>query len=528
MSAKEITKLIRVLIVEDSEEDSELIKFELDRGGIEHFNRRVATEAEFSAALEGSKWDVILSDYSLPGFGGLKALQMLKAREIDIPFILISGTIGEDIAVETMKAGAHDYLIKGKLSRLIPIIYREMREFEIRSSHRKIQDVIRKSEERLRIAQKMEAVGRLAGGIAHNFNNLLTVMSGYNEMALASLDPAHALRGDLEQVKDSVAKATFLTRQLLDFSRGKVMAPQPMDLNAAVRETHQMLVPMIRADIEFTLQTEAGQSRIKADPVQIRQIVMNLVLNARDAMPAGGKLQLRTGNAFLKEPFPDFATRFKPGPYVTFTVEDSGIGMDEKTREHVFEPFFTTKEFGKGTGLGLATVYGIVSHCGGQIQVQSQPGKGSTFCVYFPSLEGNISLPPPVPAAKPESGALPRGAGSILLAENDDGVRTLVLHVLRRNGYQVLAASNGEEALQLSQECERIHLLLTDVVMPGMSGMQLANRLSQLHPESKIIFMSGYNVADIESERYANLSLDILEKPFSPERLLRKIQATLA
>jgi two-component system, cell cycle sensor histidine kinase and response regulator CckA len=522
-----ITKLIRILMVEDSEADAELIRFELDRGGLEHFNRRVSTESEYLAALESREWDVILSDYHLPGFGGLKALEMLRARQLDIPFILISGTIGEDVAVEAVKAGAHDYLIKGKLSRITPIIYRELREYEIRASHRKIQDVIRKSESRLLASRKMEAVGRLAGGVAHHFNNLLMVMSGCNEMILANLDPAHALRPDLEQIKESVAKATLLTSQLLGFSRGQSMDPHPIDLNALIQDMHPLLVPMLRSDIDFTFTPAADPARIKADPGQIREVVMNLVLNARDAMPKGGKLQLRTGNAYLKEPFPDFASRFKPGNYVAFTVEDSGTGMDETTREHLFEPFFTTKEFGKGMGLGLATVYGIVNHCGGQILVLSQPGQGSTFAVYFPALEGKAAPLPQVAAAAPEPEAVPKGEGTILLAENDDGVRAFILRVLRRNGYQVLAAANGEEAMKLSHECERIHLLLTDVIMPGMGGPLLAVNLQKRHPEAKTIFMSGYSAAEIEGEKHAGKPLDILEKPFSPDRLLRKIQETL-
>jgi two-component system cell cycle sensor histidine kinase/response regulator CckA len=522
-----ITKLIRILMVEDSEEDAELIRSELDRGGIEYFHRRVATEAEFSAVLEGRQWDVILSDYSLPGFSGLKALEMLRAREIDIPFILISGTIGEDMAVEAVKAGAHDYLIKGKLARMIPILYREMREYEIRASNRKIQEIIRKSEERLRISQKMEAVGRLAGGIAHNFNNMLTVMSGYNELTLATLEPSHSAHGNLEQIKDALAKATFLTKQLQAISRGHVTAPQSIDLNAAVQEAHRMFLSMLRDDIEFTFQALANPVRIKADPVQIQEVVMNLVLNARDAMPHGGRLRLRTGMAQLQEPFPYFASRFKPGTYAALTVEDSGTGMDEETREHVFEPFFTTKEFGKGAGLGLATVYGIVNTCSGQIQVSSHPGLGSTFTIYFPILEDGAGLPPQAAAAKPETGAIARGKGTILLVENDEGVRTLILHVLRENGYQVVAAASGEEALQFSLERERIHLLLTDVIMPGMSGMQLAEKLAPKHPEAKTIFMSGYTAAEIDGERVSKRPLDILEKPFSPDGLLRKIQETL-
>lgn len=523
-----ITKLIRILMVEDSEADAELIRFELDRGGMEHFSRRVSTGSEYLAALESREWDVILCDYHLPGFGGLKALEMLKARQLDIPFILISGTIGEEVAVEAVKAGAHDYLIKGKLSRLTPIIYRELREYEIRASHRKIQDVIRKSEARLLASRKMEAVGRLAGGVAHHFNNLLMVMSGCNEMILAGLDPAHALRPDLEQIKDAVAKATLLTGQLLGFSRGQAMAPHAIDLNSVIQDTQPLLLPMLRSDIEFSFSPVAEPSRIKADPGQIREVVMNLVLNARDAMPKGGKLHLRTGNAYLKEPFPDFAARFKPGNYVAFTVEDSGTGMDETTREHLFEPFFTTKDFGKGMGLGLATVYGIVNQCGGQILVLSQPGQGSTFAVYFPALDGSAGAVPQdesTAAAEPE--AAPKGEGMILLAENDDGVRGFILRVLRRQGYQVMAAANGEEAMKLSMECERIHLLLTDVVMPGMGGPLLAVNLRKRHPEAKTVFMSGYSAAEIEGERHAGKPLDVLEKPFSPDRLLRKIQETL-
>ena len=524
-----ITKLIRILMVEDSEADAELIRFELDRGGLEHFSRRVATEAEYQTALESREWDVILSDFHLPGFGGLKALEMLKARQLDIPFILISGTIGEDVAVAAVKAGAHDYLIKGKLSR--DHAHHLSGTAGIRNPRQPPENPGGHPDKRIPPAglPQMEAVGRLAGGVAHNFNNLLMVMSGCNEMLLANLDPAHPLRPDLEQIRDTVAKATLLTKQLLGFSRGHAAAPHPIDLNAVIQDTHPLLIPMLRDDIEFTFNPEAQPARIKADPGQIREVILNLVMNARDAMPNGGKLQLRTGNAYLKEPFPDFASRFKPGNYVAFTVEDTGTGMDEMTPQGThFRALFHDQGIREGHGTGFG--YGLWDS-----EPLRRANTGIEPAREWFDFRRLFSRPRRNPGSAAAGGcdyaqepeAVPKGHGTILLAENDEGVRNFILRVLRRHGYQVVAAVNGDEALKLSQECERVHLLLTDVVMPGMGGPLLAVNLHKRHPEAKTIFMSGYSAAEIEGEKHAGKPLDILEKPFSPDRLLRKIQETL-
>jgi signal transduction histidine kinase len=378
----------------------------------------------------------------------------------------------------------------------------------------------RSQQEHMRQAQKMEAIGRLAGGVAHDFNNLLTVINGYSEILLKSLPPDSSVRTVLEQIGRAGIRGASLTRQLLAFSRQQMLQPVFLDLNVAVAEMDRMLRRLIGDDIELvTLLRGAG--RVKADPGQIEQLIMNLAVNARDAMPDGGTLIIETANSRLT------GTPTGPlfgGEYVVLTVTDTGCGMNEETMSHIFEPFFTTKLEGKGTGLGLATVYGIVKQSHGHVSVESVPGKGTSFRICFPlSGEAREHTPAPRPAARP-------GAGSetVMLVEDQEMVRRLAREILQMNGYTVLEAHNGRDALDmLEKQNGSIDLLLTDVVMPQMNGRQLAQHLKQRLPGLKVLFMSGYIDDPVAFQDALDSTSALLEKPFTPEALACKVRELL-
>jgi PAS domain S-box-containing protein len=379
-------------------------------------------------------------------------------------------------------------------------------------------------EEQLRQAQKMEAVGRLAGGIAHDFNNLLCIITGYAELALTQVPGQAPLHAFLSEINKAGNRAATLTRQLLAFSRKSLLAPKVLDLNALIRDAGTMLRRVIGEDIELTTALEAHLPTVKADPNQIEQVLMNLVVNARDAMAEGGRLEIRTARTTVTETDVRDQPEIRPGVYVTFAVSDTGCGMDEATRARIFEPFFTTKEVGKGTGLGLAMAYGIVKQSGGHITVKTAPGQGAVFRIYLPCADSlRAELAPVGPSAE-----IPPGNETVLLAEDEAGVRALVLEVLQRSGYTVLEARDGEEALALSAQHDGpIHLLLTDVVMPRLSGGRLARCLGRERPETRVLFMSGF--ADSTLLRHGAVAgdVDCLVKPFTPEDLTRKVRETL-
>jgi two-component system cell cycle sensor histidine kinase/response regulator CckA len=379
--------------------------------------------------------------------------------------------------------------------------------------------------EQLLQSQKMEVVGRLAGGVAHDFNNLLTAITGYSELVLNFMDEDNPLRQDVAEIRKAGDRAASLTRQLLAFSRKQVLQPKVLDLNKVVESMGKMLQRLLPSDIDLTISQEQNLGRVMADPGQIEQVILNLAINARDAMPQGGRLTLTTANVYLKESQARRLVDVEPGHYVMLMISDTGCGMDPETRSHIFEPFFTTKEMGKGTGLGLSTVYGIVKQSGGHISVHSQPGEGATFKVYLPRISGVLE---PATQASPESTTEYRGQETILLVEDEDGVRQLVSTVLKRHGFKVLEASHGGDALQITAEHSGpIHLVLTDVVMPGIGGQELAQRLKPLHPDLKVLYMSGY--AD-----YSHLHQDLpdqeiyyLQKPFEAHALLQRVRELL-
>ena len=380
-------------------------------------------------------------------------------------------------------------------------------------------------EEELRHSQKMEAVGQLAGGVAHDFNNLLMLIQAHNERLRDRLQPADSAQEDVVEIGRAVTRAAALTRQLLAFSRKQILHVKVLDLNAIVGEVTKMLDRLLGTNIELAVLQASSLGRVKADPGQIEQVILNLAVNARDAMPHGGRLTLETRNVAVQEG--DFQTRdgVAAGNYVLLAVHDNGVGMDAATRSRIFEPFFTTKEAGKGTGLGLATVYGVVNQMGGAICVRSTPGKGSTFEIYLPQVDA-VQTPSSAPEAKTTLDAAPQGRETILLAEDQDGIRDLVREFLQRKGYTVLFANDGEDALRIADEHRQpIDLLLTDVIMPNLGGRELARRLRELHPRMHVLFMSGY--AEPANAGAQDGGSPVLQKPFLLDALARKVRSVL-
>jgi PAS domain S-box-containing protein len=382
----------------------------------------------------------------------------------------------------------------------------------------------RSLEEQLRQSQKMEAVGRLAGGVAHDFNNLLTVILGFGEMLLSRIGPDDPSRGDLEEICRAGERAAALTKQLLAFSRRQILEPTILDLNSALRSMTTMLIRLIGEDIHLVTRLAPALGHVRADAGQIEQVILNLVVNARDAMPNGGKLVLETRDQDLDDSFTRTAVGLQPGRYVLLTVTDSGIGMDAATRSHLFEPFFTTKEPGKGTGLGLATVYGIVTQSGGYIDVSTEPGHGASFRIFLPRVEVPTSTAPVPSTSSPKT----RGSETILLVEDEDVVRRLARRALEAAGYDVLESGDGAGALQLLATTSRtVSLIVTDVVMPGMSGPEVAARAAQLKPGIRVLFMSGYTDPDVAMRGLRELGSGLLHKPFTAAALTERVRSEL-
>ena len=633
---------LRLLLVEDSENDALLLVRELTRAGFEPVVERVETAAAMQAALDRQGWDIVLGDYSMPQFGGAAALALLRERGLDVPFIIVSGTIGEERAVAAMKAGASDYVPKDKLKRLVPVIERELREAAGRRERRRAEAALREAEagystlveqapvgiyrsnpagrflsanralarilgydspaellgldmtrdvyadpaERQRLldrdsytereydeveatwkrkdgrrltvqlsvravrdgsgdveyyetfvrdvteqrrlegqllqAQKMEAVGRLAGGVAHDFNNLLTVILSYSDLLLEDLPPEIPDRADVAEIRKAAVAASSLTRQLLAFSRQQVLEPRVLDVNTVVASTEKLLTRLLGEDVSLTTTLAAALGAVKVDPGQLEQIIMNLAVNARDAMPRGGRLSIETANVEMDESYVHGHPLARPGHYVMLAVSDTGTGMDAATQARIFEPFFTTKEAGKGTGLGLATVYGIVRQSSGFIWVYSEPGHGTSFKIYLPRVDEPVS-----PAGAPAPQVV-GGSETVLVVEDVAAVRAVTRQMLERQGYCVLEAANGATALSLArQHHSAIHLLVTDVVMPEVSGRELADQLVQLRPDMKVLFMSGYTDDAVVRHGILQEGIAYLQKPFTPDTLARKVRAVL-
>ena len=762
---------VRILHVEDSPEDAELIRsmLESELPGVQF--HRVEDEPSFLTALGSGLFNLVLSDYNLPSFDAMRALQMVRETSPDLPFIIVSGMVGEDRAVETLKAGGTDYVLKNSLSRLGPAVRRALEESRVRRKRREAEAALKGNEERLRLvtratndaiwdwdlatnsvwfsegfqtlfgyevtgsepsvefftsrlhpddldrvvsgirdaikgegnawsgeyrfmkadgsygyvfdrryvireggravrmigammditarkraeeelrqseeryrvivettnewiwamdldgrltysnlavrailgfeppeltgtdrlqlihpedlpaakevlarsiaeqtgwsgcvlrwrhrngsyrhlesnaapvfgangeldgfrgadrditermqleaqllqSQKMEAIGTLAGGVAHDFNNLLTSILGYSDIVLQELGEGHVLREDVEEIRKAGDRAAALTRQLLAFSRKQILKPVVLELNEVVSDLEKMLRRLIGEDVELLVSQGRAVGRTRADPGQMEQVILNLVINARDAMPRGGKLRIETSGADLDES----AVRVHPGAtagsYVCLTVSDTGVGMDRETQSRIFEPFFTTKGAGKGTGLGLSTVYGIVKQSGGHISVESAIGRGTAFRVYLPRVFDAEETIPSLAPARPLT-----GIETVLLVEDEQGLRVLARRILETHGYAVLEASGGESALRLSRSHRGpIHLLLTDAVMPGMGGSDLARQITSERPATRVLYMSGYT--DDAVVRYGHLDTDtaFIQKPFASQALAQKVREVL-
>ena len=519
-----MTQPLRFIHLESNPADAALIATTLRDAGILCQLKQAQTREEFLAALRQEGFSLVLADTAVPGFDGATALSLARTLHPDVPFLFVSDTQGEEFAIDMMKHGATDYISKQRLGRLVPSIKRTLRELDERLERRRAEDALRVSEKQFRQAQKMEAVGRLAGGLAHDFNNLLTVIMGHSQVLLGELPSGNPIRAKIEEMQKAGERAASLIRQLMAFSRKQPLEPKILPLNSVVGNVESMLRRLIGEDIQLVIRPDPFNGHVKADPGQLEQVLMNLVVNARDAMPNGGLLAIETSQTELARTPMHHLHPLPLGQYVKLTVTDTGCGMNADVLAHLFEPFFTTKEEHKGTGLGLSTVFGIVTTCGGGIDVWSQVGHGTTFDLYFPRVNPQATT---ADATAPQ-GRLRQGSETILLVEDDSGVRNLVRHELVKTGYQVIEAKNGVEAcLTATQQSYHVDLLLTDVVMPGMNGRELAQHLSVIKPNLRVLFMSGY-LDDIS----VNSGMDphrttFLQKPFTPDLLLRTVRALL-
>ena len=638
-----MNKTLRVLIVEDSEDDALLIVRQLRRGGYQPAFKRVDAANDMREALARETWDVVISDYAMPQFSAIGALSVLREMGLDLPCLIVSGTIGEETAVTIMKAGANDYIMKDNLKRLTPAIERELRDAQIRKERRRTAEALRESEERyrslvdnidigvtlldsayniimtntaqarmvsksvsalkgkkcyeafgdssaicshcpairamthgrpaevettcncgdgrrtdlrvrafpthgedgaitgcievveditdrtrleeqLRQAAQLEAIGRLAGGVAHDFNNLLTAMLGYSNVLLQQMPKNSPDREKVFQINRAAERAAELTRQLLAFSRKQVLAVTVLDLNPLIADFEKILRRLVGADIELMTVFDPSLGRVMADPGQIEQILLNLAVNARDAMPQGGKLTMETTNVALDEHYARTKPDVKPGRYVMFSVTDSGVGMDEAMCSNIFDPFYTTKEKGKGTGLGLSTVYGIVKQHKGHISVYSEQGTGTVFKIYLPCVESQAEPATEATMVNDHS----HGTETILVVEDEEIVRNLACELLELLGYSVLKASHPQEAMKVSQDHEGpIHLLLTDVVLPRMDGTRLYRRILESRPEVRVLYVSGYTQNSILEHGVLKPGVNFLEKPFTLDSLAGKVREVL-
>lgn len=517
-----MTEPLRFIHLESSSADADLICATLRDAGIPCHPKRAQTREEFLAALRQDGCSFILSDTSLPGFDGATALALTRALHPDMPFVFVSSAQGEELAIGLMQRGATDYIFKQRLDRLVPSVKRMLRDLDERLERRRAEDALRVSEKQFRQAQKMEAVGRLAGGLARDFNDFLAVIMSRSHDILKELASSHPIRTQIEEMQKAGERAATLIRQLMAFSRKQTWEPTVCSLNSVIGNAEGRLRSLIGEDIQLVIRPDPHDGHVKADPGQLEQVILNLVVNAREAMPNGGLLAIETFQTELTRTPMHHLQPLPLGQYVRLTVTDTGSGMDADVLAHLFEPFFTTKAEHEGAGLGLSTVFGIMTTCGGGIDVWSQIGHGTTFDLYFPRAD-----PQALTASVMESqGSLRQGSETILLVEDDTNVRDLVRNELTKIGYQVLEANNGIEAcLTATQQNLHVDLLLTDVVMPGMNGRELAQHLSVIKPNLRVLFMSGY-LDDI----CVNRGMDphrttFLQKPFTSELLLRTVRA---
>ena len=498
---------LRLLLIHPDATDVGLVPAELFRGpGLE----RASLSAGLSR-LSSESFHAVLVDVSHPQSGS-DAVERIRGVDAGALVIALGDRDDEILATGAIRAGAEEYLVKSVVTRetLARVLNHALERRRAQMARSK--------------SRRLEAMGRLASGMAHDFNNLLTVISGNAELALAELPESEPSRLELEEIGKAAQRAALLTRQLLAFSRKQILKPVAVDLNALVRSMERLLRRLIGEDVALGTKLESGLGAIQADPAQIEQVLVNLAINARDAMPKGGKLAFETKSVEVYEAYTGQEVEIPAGPYVTLAVSDTGIGMDPDTRSRAFEPFFTTKERGKGTGLGLSTVYGIVKQSDGYIWVESQPGIGATFKIYFPRVAAASSFAVP---SESKRAAQARGE-TILLVEDDTKVLEVAHRFLEEGGYEVLSAHDFAEALALAQDPRRrIHLLATDVVMPGMSGRDLAERLRSMRPELKTLYISGYTDDAIARHGVLRSGAAFLEKPYSRQDLLAAVRRAL-
>jgi two-component system, cell cycle sensor histidine kinase and response regulator CckA len=438
-----------------------------------------------------------------------------------VPFIIVSGTVGEEVAVDAMRAGARDYVLKDRLARLAPALARELDEAASRQARRKSEAALHKVEEQLRQAQKLEAIGGLAAGIAHDFNNLLSVVLGNCELLSDALPAESPSRAEVAEIHGAGVRAAQLTQQLLAFARRQVLQPRHVNLDAVVADVSKILRRLLGENIDVVVSSTPELGSTFVDVGQIEQVILNLAVNARDAMPDGGVLNIETANLTFEA---DAIASLPAGNYVMLAVSDTGIGMDDATRARIFEPFFTTKDVGKGTGLGLSTVFGVVEQSGGAVWVYSELRKGTTFKLYFPRSDQRAD---PLPVHPPELTDL-RGHETVLLVEDDAAVRKVVRAVLSRHGHTVIEAANGADAiLAASEHPGAIDLLLTDVIMPGISGRSLALELQAKRPALRVLYMSGYTDHSVVHHGVLDPGIAFLQKPVTSHSLMRKVRDAL-
>ncbi len=510
---------IRILIVDDDPQARSLIEIALADARFQHELDVAPTVRSGLERIRKNEHDLYLIDQELPDGTGVDLITEARARGAHKPFILMTGHGSLALDEDASRAGASDYveqqMVAAQLERAIRYAMRTWQATRL----------LHDRDEQLRHAQKMEAIGRLAGGVAHDFNNLLTAIIGYTDLITEHLDESNATHRDVTEIRKAADRGAALTRQLLAFSRKQFLTPTVLDLNETVSGLLQMLPRAIGEHIRTTARLSPDLARVKADASRMEQVLVNLALNARDAMPDGGDLTIETANVTLTEPrLRAEGLGLPAGFYVMLAISDTGVGMDPATRERAFEPFFTTKAQGKGTGLGLATVYGIVDQSGGSISLESGHGLGTTVRIYLPATTATDT-----PRAT-EVVHIRRDAGTetILLVEDNEGVRDLAAKALRRRGYTVHEAKDAETAIEWIQGASvRPHLLLTDVVMPGVSGPNLAARLLQLNPKLRVLYMSGYteDAAAVHGNFWAGVPL--LQKPFTPAALAERVRLAL-
>jgi signal transduction histidine kinase len=515
---------LRILLVEDDEDDALLVEHALRKIDQPIEVRRVATSAAFDEALAEGGWDAVVSDHNLPGFSGAEALKRVVTRCPDVPFVLISGAVGEETAADMMRSGARDFVRKDNLPRLAPAIQRELAEADMRRRHREI-------EAQLRQSQKMEAIGTLAGGIAHDFNNLLQAISGYAALLMRDIGPGDPHHAHMVQIQTAAERAAELVRRMLAFSRKDRPEIRPFhpgrEIGNAVRLLEFSIPKMIAIDVRIPDSLPC----IEGDPVQFEQVLLNLCTNARDAMPGGGRLLISAERVPVNDQTPGRPAECPPGCYLLVRVADNGVGMDDETKAKIFDPFFTTKPVGKGTGLGLSTVYGIVRNHGGWVDCQSDPGKGTAFSVYLPVAPGT----PEPRCLDPEAGKRTRAVDPaaaaktrVIVADDEPGVRNFARAILAGNGYAVDTAASGEEALQAWELRGGYDLAVLDFGMPGMGGLSCLKEIRKNHPAARVILVSGH-FPDTPDDLLGAPGVLLLGKPFRVEdfeEAVRRLTAT--